>query len=139
MSKKVKDPSILGEDGMAAEILLGGTGDRPRIRFLRPEQVLGGRVSDRESLLAELVHRQHNSIDLHTGDISTRRWHLERERPALRFYCRKFGVPVPNWLEGCGGYEDLSQKTFTELFGNQPLRPLEFKTWGELFPELQAK
>jgi hypothetical protein len=134
---KAKDPSILNEPAYAVEIILKG--EKPSVRLLSVEKVLGGRVHDKESLLYELVKRQHNSLNFHHSDITSRRWHLEYERPALRFYCKHYGVPVPGWLEGCGGYEDCSEETFTRLFGTRPLHPVEFKTWGGLFPELKPQ
>lgn len=138
MKYTVKDPSVLKEDAFVIETIPKQDGSL-RVRFLKPGDVLAGRVKDRTTLLNELEVRQHNVITLHTEDISTRRWHIERERPALRYFCRKFGVPVPGWLEGCGGYEAASPATFKKLFGDRPLHPVEFKTWGELFPELKVK
>lgn len=129
------DPDCLQEPGFVLDVVLTPEG-RARYRVLTPEKVLGGRVTNKQQLLFELSRRHHNAIGLHTSSISERRWHMERERPALRWFCRQFGVPVPNWLQGNGGYDKVLPASFKELFGDHPLRPVVFRSWGELMQRL---
>lgn len=129
------DPKILNEPCFAVEIVVTPEG-RARYKLLTPEKVLGGRVTNKDQLLFELSRRHHNAIGLHAKTVSERRWHMERERPALRWYCRQFGVPVPNWLKGNGGYDLVTPSSFKQLFGNAPLRPLVFRSWAEQMQRL---
>lgn len=133
-----KPVSPRDEPAFALEILLAPDG-LPRYRLLSPDDALSGRVTSREELLQELAGRQHNALTMHAGTVGLRRWHMERERPALRWFCRHFGVPVPGWLQGNGGYDELSPASYKELFGNAPLRPVEFRSWGELMNLLPPK
>ncbi len=136
MTAKLKptDPSVVNESAFQIEVRMGQDG-KPKYRFLTPESVTGETIKSPEDLQSVLSRHQHNMIPTVAKTVAARRWHMERYRPALRHYCRKFNTPVPKWLEGNHGYDDLSPGATQELFGDHPLRPQEFKTWGELFSQ----
>lgn len=56
-----------------------------------------------------------------------RRWYVEKILPALRFYCKKYDVEVPDWLVGNNHWEEMSEEEQEQLFGPGPLRFREFK------------
>lgn len=137
----VPDPSAFDEPVPQVEISLGAD-DRPRHRLLRPEQILGRRISSAADLAPLLERYRHGMITLFAQDPSHRRWHMERTRPALRWCCRRHGIPVPAWLEGNAGYDDLSTDAHEELFGSAPLHVRDFRSWREALaskPEIRGR
>ncbi len=61
-----------------------------------------------------------------------RRFFMENVRPALRYYCLKLGVDVPEWLadETHFGHGDGDE----EMFGPGPLDPATWDQW--MFEEI---
>lgn len=56
-----------------------------------------------------------------------RRWYVEKIRPALRFYCRKFEVDVPEWLSNDGVWVDRDPEELEAMFGTDRLKLREFQ------------
>jgi hypothetical protein len=52
-----------------------------------------------------------------------RRRYVELVRPALRFYCHKFRIPVPDWLTDESQFLALSRADQVRLFGRGLLHP----------------
>jgi len=92
-----------------------------------PEKVLPCRSKD--ELEAQLKHYAKFLMVLHTADnMAARRKYVEKIRPALRYYCKKFNVKAPSWL----ATDDYYTKTLTaderqRMFGAKPLRIGEFQ------------
>lgn len=102
-------------------------GDRRYLKVHTPQSVLPG-VKDKESLQATLDWYAYPFIKHRVPDDPyARRRYVELTRPALRFFCSKFGVDVPEWLEGNGHYDQLSPEEHNEMFGPKPLDVQEFE------------
>lgn len=56
-----------------------------------------------------------------------RRWYVEKILPALRFYCGKYDLEVPDWLVGNNHWEGMSPEEQERLFGPGELRFREFR------------
>ena len=55
------------------------------------------------------------------------RWFVERIRPALRYYCKKYSVPVPDWLKSDDLFIEMPEEEKIKLFGPGKLRIREFQ------------
>ena len=55
-----------------------------------------------------------------------RRRYVEQVRPALRWFCKKYSVKIPEWLEGNGHYDEMSGDEAKDFFGDGDLRVHEF-------------
>ena len=92
-----------------------------------PEMVLP--IYNKEELEAQISHYARTLMSLTTSDTqSARRKYVELIRPALRYYCKKFSVKAPDWLQS----DDLYTKTMSpnerqRHFGMAPLRVGEFQ------------
>lgn len=53
--------------------------------------------------------------------------YVEYIRPALRFYCNKFGVAIPSWLKTDAVYTTMSKSDLQRLFGKTRLDTREFR------------
>ena len=97
------------------------------IKLWTPEKVLP--IHDAEELKLQLKHYSSLLIKHHTPDSpGARRKYVEKIRPALRFYCQKFGVKVPQWLADDSMYtERMSVQDRTQMFGTKRLNIREFK------------
>lgn len=96
------------------------------VRALTPAKVL--KVENVQELEAQLTHYakllfQHTTPDKQIA----RRKYVEEIRPALRYYCKKFGRSVPNWLAEDSFYTEMSDAEKAKHFGPKPLRIGEFK------------
>ena len=99
------------------------TGMQPSVT--KPSQVI--RCPDREELEAQLDHYSGPLWQRQVPDSTfARRFYVERVRPALRYYCRKFDVEVPGWLKNDSYFMEIKSPERERLFGPDPLRPREF-------------
>ena len=58
--------------------------------------------------------------------------YMTRTRPALRFYCKKFQVDVPDWLRDDAAFSTMNKHELLELFGEAikfPVREFEKIKW----------
>lgn len=95
-------------------------------RVTTPAMVL--HVPDKNELQELLKMYGHPFIKHVTPDDPfARRWHVEKVRPALRFYCQKFGVTVPDYLKNDDHWKNLPDEEKQELFGTTKLRIREFR------------
>jgi len=86
------------------------------------------RIHSKGELLAQLEHYSRPFIK-HTVQPNTpfaRKHYVEKIRPALRFYCKKFGVKVPQWLENDDYFKNLDDDQKRDLFGTTELSFREF-------------
>lgn len=95
--------------------------------YYTPEDVMPG-VKDRKALETALKWYANPFIRKHTPDSTfARRRYVEKVRPTLRWYCKKFGVNVPAWLKGNGHYDKLGPEEHEAFFGKDPLDVREFE------------
>lgn len=87
----------------------------------RPTDVLP--IHDKEELQLQLDHYKSPFLK-HVVPDSTfaRKNYILYVRPALRYYCAKFGVTVPDWLKTDAYYENLPDTEKQDLFGTTKLR-----------------
>lgn len=92
-----------------------------------PNRVLREATS-RENVLKYLDYYSKSfNLKQFFGDPLTRRYYVEQIRPALRYFCRKFNVEIPAWLEGNYIFEQYDPEEFKEMYGsNVPLGVREF-------------
>lgn len=101
-------------------------GERHLWEYRKPESIL--KIRTKEQLLATLDHFSKPFIK-HTVPDSplARRRYVEQVRPALRWFCKKFGVNIPSWLQGNAHYDQLSPEEHEQSFGKEPLNVREFE------------
>ena len=91
------------------------------LAITRPDQIL--HITDKQELDAQLEHYSRPFLTHLLPDTTfARRHHLLYVRPALRYYCARFGVKVPSWLENDDAYEQLPDDEKVKLFGTTKLR-----------------
>lgn len=98
----------------------------PTISAYTPPQVLV--VKDEGDLAKKLEHYSdpfNGHVLPNTRD--DRRWYVEKIRPTLRFYCKKFEVDAPEWLSNDGEWVDRSDEELEALFGTSELKLREFQ------------
>lgn len=67
-----------------------------------------------------------------------RKFYMENLRPALRYYCLKYAVDIPEWLEEEThfGHGDGEAEEMMEMFGVPQLDP---SNWDEWMPHLEQE
>lgn len=86
------------------------------------------RIHSKEELRAQLEHYSKPFIKhvVQPNTAFARKHYVEKIRPALRFYCKKFGVKVPEWLVNDDYFKNLDDSEKQELFGTTELSHREF-------------
>jgi hypothetical protein len=100
-------------------------GDGPSLHVLTPASVLvvlGG--DDLESKLAAFSDPIANGVVRNSP--RGRRWYVEKILPALRYYCDKYEVDVPDWLASDNHWKGIAEDEQEHLFGPGELRLREF-------------
>jgi len=97
--------------------------------FVYPHQIV--RVRSKEELESALEHYSHpfpmmDGAPFPKNPAAYRRV-IEWVYPALRWFCRVYGHPVPKWLEKHGHINGMSDKDFERNFGKGKLKIVEFK------------
>lgn len=91
------------------------------LRITQPNQVLP--IRDKKELHHQLQHYAGPFIRHQLPDSTfARKRYILYVRPALRYYCAKFGVKVPKWLEDDSYFESLPAEEKQSLFGTTKLR-----------------
>jgi hypothetical protein len=95
------------------------------VKVTTPDAVM--RCPNKDELEEQLKHYAHPFIK-HVCPDSTfaRKFYVEKVRPALRYYCKKFSVKVPEWLKDDKKYLDMDDDQKTDLFGTRELNVREF-------------
>lgn len=93
-----------------------------------PEHVLP-HITSKARLLDVLKWYDHPFMKNRVPDSPTaRRHHVELSRPALRWFCKKYGVEIPGWLKGNAHYDKMSPEEHADYFGDGgPLKVREFE------------
>ena len=91
------------------------------LRITRPTDVLS--IFDKEELQLQLKHYSRPFLRHLVPDSTFARKHyILYTRPALRYFCAKFNVTVPDWLKDDSYYEHLPPDELESLFGTTKLR-----------------
>lgn len=100
-------------------------GDGGALHVITPASVLS--VHDAEAL-SELLTKYEDPVrnKVIKNTSKDRRWFVEKVLPALRFFCKRYGVDVPSWLATNGHWERMTDEERAQLFGPEPLRFREF-------------
>jgi len=99
------------------------------IRVTTPSNVVD--IQDADELKHQLEHYSHPFLKhLVPKTTFARRFHVERVRPALRYYCNKFQVKVPPWLASDAYYLELPDDEKLDMFGTTELHVREFTKTG---------
>lgn len=110
-----------------AHLDLKKNGAKWNFDFRTPESILP-HVTSKKALEGSLEYHSNPHIKMHTlDDPKARRQHVEQVRPALRWFCKKYGMNIPTWLEGNMHYDELPPEQFAEMFGEGPLNTREFE------------
>jgi len=100
------------------------TGKSPKVTA--PSDVL--KIPDRNELKMQLAHYAGPFIKHQLPDSKFARKHyVEYVRPALRYYCQKFQMKVPDWLKDEHYFENLPDKEKMDLFGTLEIKVKEFR------------
>ena len=97
------------------------------VQILSPRDVVD--VRDKEDLKAHLESARRTpffALNLPDSQFA-RRWHVERFRPALRYYCSALKVETPEWLAKDDDVLDMSDEEKLALFGTTNLGVREFQ------------
>lgn len=99
---------------------------RKGVKVTKPGDVF--RCEDKEDLQEALKHFSKPLLKHLVPDSQmARRKYVEKIRPALRYYCKKFGVKVPTWLVDDKYYtERMSSQEKLKAFGTDNLKIREF-------------
>jgi hypothetical protein len=101
------------------------TASGKRVKMTGPEQILA--VDSKEELMSLLQHYSRPMIRHVVSDSDfARRQLVEKIRPALRYYCARFKVPVPKWLVNEDYYHGLPDDEKQQMFGTTHLTKREF-------------
>ena len=98
--------------------------------FVHPHHVVT--VRSKGELLAVLKHYAHpfpmmeNTGHHHKTSVRALRYLIEWTYPALRWYCKVYGVAVPDWLEGNGWADGMDTEDLQKFVGEEPLNVFEF-------------
>lgn len=95
------------------------------IKVTTPSKVV--RIDTKEELIAQLKHYSVPVLQQVVPNSKfARRNYVEYLRPALRYYCKRFGVEVPGWLKDESYYKGMPDSEKLELFGTTKLNVREF-------------
>ena len=110
--------------------------DNPRTgkkdpKLLTPSMVV--HIADKDELKLQLEHYKKPFItDLVPDSTIARRNLVEHVRPALRYWCAKFGMEVPDWLKDEKQYTEMSHEEKVKMFGTDHLVIKEFKKFKQV-------
>lgn len=96
------------------------------IKAHTPQHILPS-CGDAEELRSLLEHYAHPTLtEVIPGGMdvqgqANRRYYLEWIRPALRYYCNKYGVDIPKWLKNDQFYHLMSRTEKIRMFGTDQL------------------
>lgn len=107
----------------------------PVIHALTPSSVMV--VHDADDLQRKLEQFEDPHSDAIPKSKEGRRWYVERVRPALRFYCKRYGVDVPDWLSSDEQWEVMSEEEKLAKFGRTDLKVRDFMKLN--FPDIQVQ
>lgn len=97
-------------------------------KFIYPHDVIN--IRSEKQLQKELQEQKHPFPMLPGSPMPKNkhamRYHMEWVRPTLRWYCKVYGVDVPEWLKGNGSMDGVSSRTQTKLVGPEPLKVVEW-------------
>ncbi len=113
------------EDHALFELVPGKDKKGFRPMVTSPSDVL--QIHTPEEMQARLQHYQRFvGLKIMYDTQGARKRYVEKVRPALRYYCKKFSVAVPDFLKNDRYYTTLPDEEKQELFGTTQLNIREF-------------
>lgn len=92
-----------------------------------PEKALPG-VHDKKTLETALHYYGGQMGHTHVPDSkNAQRYHIQKVRPALRWFCKRYGVPVPEWLKGNGVYDNMTDAERKKHYGREEMNTTDFE------------
>lgn len=99
---------------------------KKRLKLVTPSMFV--HIASKEELARQLRYYARPFVkDLVPDNASARKNYVEHVRPALRYWCAKFGVTVPHWLKDESEWTQLSDQKKMGLFGTTDLVIQEFR------------
>lgn len=117
-------PGVPKESHDHAIFELHPRGDKKVIGVTQPHDVLS--IPNQKELEAQLEHYAKPFLKQLFEEPHQRLFYLQKIRPALRYYCKKFDVTVPDWLKTDKIYTDLEPAEKLDMFGTVHLPVREF-------------
>ena len=86
-------------------------------------------IDSRKELYAQLEY--YGVTLIRFAEPHERRYFMENIRPALRYYCTRYGVDIPEWLddETHFGHGEGDPEYMEETFGVPQLKPATWDEW----------
>jgi hypothetical protein len=103
---------------------------KPKMLVTTPDKVI--RIHNKDELKGQLQHYSLGGggavVFLRPNSPFTKFQYVTKIRPALRYYCAKFNVPIPEWLTVASDdkFTELSDTDQLRLFGKKLPRVREF-------------
>ena len=115
-------------DYHAVEAFHDHNGKPQNIQFHSPNTILPN-INSPEDVQTLVDYYSHDVYwqDTLPDDTFARCWYVEKIRPALRYYCQKFGIQIPAWLTNEDRYKNLPESQKSKLFGKSNIVPIVFK------------
>jgi len=106
-------------------VLLKPVGEGSGFEYRNPDKIVTCR--NKEELHKLLEWYSYPFIKMRMpDDPKVRRRYVEQVRPALRWFCKKFQVDIPDWLQGNAHYDSMEPEEAEDFFGKDPLQVFEF-------------
>lgn len=124
------------EDHFQSYIKLDPRTGKKKLKLLTPSMVV--HIGSPDELKLQLDHYRKPLLrELVPNDPKARKNLVEHIRPALRYWCAKFGVEVPDWLQDEKQFVEMSPEDKKATFGTDTLVIKEFKKFKR--PPLNMK
>lgn len=96
-------------------------------RAISPSKVIN--ITSIEELKSQLEHYSSRPFLKHLLPDSTfaRKNYVTLIRPALRYYCQKYQVKIPEWLKDDSQYTNMPDDKKKDMFGTTDLKIKEFQ------------
>jgi len=105
--------------------ILKPVGDNFSFQYRHPDKIL--KCRSKEELQHLLDWYSYPFIKMRVPDLPVaRRRYVEEVRPALRWFCKRYQMDIPEWLKGNAHYEDMPKEEFSDFFGEGDLQVHEF-------------
>lgn len=119
------------EDHFQSYITTDPVTGKKKGKMLTPSMVV--HIKDKEELKLQLEHYKKPFIgDLVPNSKIARRNLVEHVRPALRYWCKKFGQEIPEWLQNEDEWTKMEDQQKLDFFGVTKLTVKEFKKFKQV-------
>jgi hypothetical protein len=105
--------------------ILKPVGDNHQFEYRHPDKIV--KCRSREELQRLLDWYSCPFVKMRVPDQPVaRRRYVEQVRPALRWFCKRYHVDIPEWLKGNAHYDTMPKDEFSDYFGEGDLKVFEF-------------